>query len=177
MLTGKKISLRIVKEKDMDLLYELHSDVTNRGDHFPLAVKSQPNFIKQYKETGFWSDDYGRLLIVNDLHEILGSIWYFKAVPYFNSLEIGYIIYSDIHRNKGIMTEALQLFTEYLFKAKTINRLELRIFSENQASEGVAKKCGYQFEGVSRKAVFHHGHNRDINVYSLIREDLHQKHK
>lgn len=172
MLTGKKIALRLVKEKDLDMLYEFHSDVSNRGDYFPLEVKSQPNFIKQFTETGFWTEDYGRLLIQNDFHEVLGSIWYFKSISYFNALEVGYIIYNDTHRNKGIMTEALRLFSDYLFKIKTINRLELRIFPDNKASEGVAKKCGFQFEGLSRKAVFHHGHHKDINVFSLLRSEL-----
>ena len=172
MLIGKKISLRLVKEKDVELLYDYHADVSNRGDYFPLAVKSQPNFIKEFKDTGFWTDEYGRLLIQNDLHEILGSIWYFKSICYYDALEIGYIIYSDTHRNKGIMSEALKLFSDYLFKIKSLNRLEIRIFPENKASEGVAKKCGFQFEGVSRKAVFHHGQHKDINVFSLLRGEL-----
>ena len=33
------------------------------------------------------------------------------------------------------------------------------------------KKCGFQCEGVMRKAVFHQGRNQDLHLYSLLRED------
>ncbi len=41
----------------------------------------------------------------------------------------------------------------------------------NEGSQAVLKKCGFQFEGVMRKAIFHQGRNQDIQLYSLLREE------
>ncbi len=171
MLKGKQIDLRWVQEKELEKLHSLHTDISNRGFYFPLQVTPWPLFRKQYSETGFWNDDYGRLLIVNKSDEWLGSIWYFKSIFYFNALEIGYIIWDEQHRGKGIMPEALTLFAKYLFELKTIHRLELRILPENAASLQVAKKCGFKFEGIAREAIFLRGRHLDLHQYSLLRTE------
>lgn len=171
MLKGNHIFLRLIREKDLNQLYDFRVNLENRGPFFPLLLQPEPLFIKEFKETGFWSEGYGRFLIVNEQDEILGSIWYIKVIPYFSALEISYIIYDPTKRNQGIMTEALQLFCNYLFSIKNINRLELRIFPNHHASEKVALKCGFSFEGTARKAFFHHGNYVDINNYSLIRSE------
>ncbi len=172
MIKGQNIDLRLIKESDIDPLYNLHSDIANRGDFYQLNVKSETIFKQQFQENGFWGDDYGRLLIVNKTNEILGSILYFKSVFYFDALEIGYIIFDLEKRGKGVMTEALKLFVEYLFNIKNINRLEVRILPENKASEKVALKCGFIFEGAARQAIFHQGTHFDLNQYSLLRSEL-----
>ena len=171
MLQGKFINLRLVREKDLNQLYDFRVNLENRGPFFPRLLQPEPLFIKEFQETGFWSDGYGRFLIVNEQDNILGSIWYFKSIPYFSALEIGYIIYDPSQRNKGIMTEALQLFCNYLFSIKNINRLELRILPNHNASEKVALKCGFNFEGTARGSFFHFGNFVDMNTYSLIRSE------
>jgi RimJ/RimL family protein N-acetyltransferase len=39
------------------------------------------------------------------------------------------------------------------------------------ASKRVAEECGYKFEGVARGAVFHRGAYRDMEVYSILRQE------
>jgi RimJ/RimL family protein N-acetyltransferase len=45
---------------------------------------------------------------------------------------------------RGITTQALILLIYVLFTIHKINRLELKIVPENQASKRVAQKAGYQ---------------------------------
>jgi RimJ/RimL family protein N-acetyltransferase len=70
------------------------------------------------------------------------------------------------------MTEALSVLAQYLFAARKINRLQLAIMRPNTASKRVAEKCGFTFEGVARGAIFHHGANHDLDIYSLLRAEL-----
>ena len=46
---------------------------------------------------------------------ILGSIWFYQPLRYFDALEIGYPMFDRGSRNKGYMTEALALLARYLF--------------------------------------------------------------
>lgn len=172
MIKGKTINLQLVTEKTLNELYNFHTDISNRGDHFPLKITPEPIYKARFRETGFWSDEYSHLLIIDPQGNIVGSIWTMKTVPYFDALEIGYIIYDKKNYRKGYVSEALSLFADYLFKVKLINRLELRILPSNIASEKVALKCGFTLEGVIRNAIFHHGKYHDLRQYSLLRDDL-----
>jgi RimJ/RimL family protein N-acetyltransferase len=169
MIRGQNIFLRTVREADLDRLFELWSDIENRGDYYPIDVPSQVNFKKQFLEHGFMEDQSGTFLICAD-ETIIGSIAFFKA-SYFDGLEIGYILFDRNSRNKGAMSEALRLLVRYLFTTKKINRLQLTAFPDNLASKKVAEKCGFTREGVLRGAIFHNGRNNDLELYSLLRAE------
>ena len=93
-----------------------------------------------------WDDQFGRLLIFDNNNKLVGSIYYFLTLPYSDALEIGFIIFDPEVRGKGIMSQALNTFTDYLFTLKKINRIDLKIDPANTPSIRVAKKAGYVLE-------------------------------
>jgi RimJ/RimL family protein N-acetyltransferase len=172
MIRGKHIILRTVRETDLDGLYTALNDLASRGEYFPLHLISEATFKRDFHAHGFWSNDTGRLLICDAEDRLLGSIWYFQAVPYYDGLEIGYHLFDVGKRNAGVMTEALSLLAQYLFASRKINRLQLAIMPSNLASKRVAEKCGFRFEGIARGAIFHRGANHDLEIYALLRADF-----
>lgn len=172
MLQGKKITLRPVHESDLDRLYAFHQDIGNRGAYFPLGVMAEPVFKTRFHETGFWQENDGMLLIIDDENEIIGHIEFFRTVPYLDELELSYHIYSSEHAGKGYATDAVKLMTGYLFDRKKNNRIRLIIHPDNLASRRIAEKCGYKHEGTARGAWFHHGRNQDVEVYALLRDEF-----
>ena len=108
---------------------------------------------KQFSDNGLWDDNAGDLLICSPDNRILGKISFYKTRGYVNAVEVGYILYDVAGRGKGVMTEALTLFVEYLFFSKGINRIELTAAVENAASRRVAEKCGFTLEGIMRCAL------------------------
>jgi RimJ/RimL family protein N-acetyltransferase len=171
MIRGEKIHLRLFHEKDLEFLTEAFHDLEKRGDYFPLDLMSGETFRKKFQEDGCWSDTFGRMVVCDPEGNIVGGIWFFTAAPYMDGYEIGYIVFSDKDRGKGYMTEALTLFTEYLFNTKKINRLQLGIHPDNASSKKVAEKCGYRLEGIMRGSIFLHGKNHDTELYSRLRGD------
>lgn len=171
MIKGKNISLRLVTEEDLDILYKKISDLSNRGDFFPLTLTPQNIFKKQFYETGFWNEDFGRFLIINSDNSIVGSIYYFKTAIYSNALELGYIIFDHEAKGKGYTTEALSLMVNYLFSTKYMNRIQLKIEPGNEPSIKVAEKCGFQFDGTRKQVIYNHGKHLDLNEYAILRED------
>lgn len=171
MLKGQKIILRTVREKDLEMLYALTSDIANRGEYFPHTLRSEVDFKKNFQEHGFWSEDEYRFLICDHADRILGTIWCNRD-GYYEGYEIGYILYEAGSRGKGYVSEALTMFIKYLFSTLPFNRLKISILPGNTASRRVAEKCGFKHEGVARGAFFHNGRHYDVEEFSLLRGEI-----
>ena len=172
MIRGENVTLRTVRESDLDNLFAHLSDIANRGEYFPIMIPSEAVFKKDFRDTGFWQENFGRLLICDKENRVVGSIWYFKTTSYYDALEIGYHLFEVGSRNKGLMTESLSLLVRFLFATKKINRLQLTVMLSNAASRRVAEKCGFKLEGIARGAIFHKGQNHDLEMYSILRDEI-----
>ena len=170
MIRGTKIALRAVRESDLDTLFELWSDLELRGEHYPMFLPSQVEFKRRFEEHGLLEENRGTLAIC--VGDRIAGVINFYPVLYYAGFELGYILFHEQDRNKGYMTEAVQLLSRYLFATKTINRLQIATFPENLASKRVAVKCGFTFEGVLRGAVFNGGRHRDVEIYALLRSEM-----
>lgn len=171
MIRGETITLRTIREADLEILYDFHQDISNRGRYYPLGIMSEPVFKEKFQDSGFWEEKKGMMLIVKG-KKILGHIEFFETVSYLDELELAIHIYEEQSRGRGIATEATQLMTGYLFDSKKINRIRLIIQPDNRASKRVAEKCGYRREGVARGAWYHRGENKDVEVYAQLRGEF-----
>lgn len=171
MLKGNNVHIRTIKETDLDQLFGFWNDIENQGDFLPARLTSETKLKSQYEKDGFVSESLEQYLILSSSDEIAGAIWAFKSVPYFDAIEVGYQIFDENHRCKGYATEALSLFCHYIFKTKRVNRIELRIATENQASQKVALKTGFTLEGTNREAAYSGGKLHDMNIYAMLRRE------
>jgi ribosomal-protein-alanine N-acetyltransferase len=172
MLKGKTVTLRPIRESDLERLYALHLDIANRGDFFPRGIMSQPKFRAQFQETGFWTVDEGMLVILDTSDEIIGHIEFYKTVNYLDEIELSYILYSEEHRGRGAMAEAVDLLVRYLFETKPVNRIRLVIHPANAASRRLAEKCGFRHEGTARGAWYNKGTHQDVEIYSILHDEV-----
>lgn len=85
-------------------------------------------------------------------------------------LELGYAT-SPWARGRGVATETLRLLTAWAL-GEGMQRLALLIVPENTASQRVAEKCGYTFEGVLRSLHNRDGSRGDLQSWSLLPSDL-----
>lgn len=171
MLFGERVSLRPVREADLEWFYDGYSDLRNRGDHYPLRIRSEPTFRRSFAEDGLWSLDEGTLLIVDASGARLGYIEFFRAIHYLDAYEIGYLLFDSAAAGRGSVTEACRLLVDHLFETTRINRLELRIHPDNGASIRIADKCGFALEGRARGAWYHRGRHHDLHVYAMLRAE------
>lgn len=171
MLKGDLIALRTVRERDLDHLYDLMSDLESRGDHYPLGFQGESAFRTEFAESGFWGRDEGMLLMIDSADQIVGEIEFFPVAAYLRGYEISYRLFDEAHRGRGYTTEALKLLVGYLFGRKTVNRLQLNIHPDNAASKRVAENCGFALEGVMREVWFHGGRFHDLEVWSILRDE------
>jgi RimJ/RimL family protein N-acetyltransferase len=84
--------------------------------------------------------------------------------------ELGYVLAAEA-RGRGVATAALQQLTAWAFEEQHMIRLHLLISVTNDASKRVAKRCGYQFEGVLRGLYFKQDLREDTESWSRLVTD------
>ena len=84
--------------------------------------------------------------------------------------ELGYVV-APAARGRGVATAALSRLTDWALAELGALRLELIIDVANAASKRVARRCGYQREGVLRSVHLKHGLRSDVELWSHLAED------
>lgn len=172
MIRGNGFILRTVRESDVDAFHQAIADVEARGDYMSPYIVSQAAFRKEFQETGFWTELQGRMLIFDPEDRLLGHVGFFRPVFYSDAIEVGYQLYDASTRRKGLMTEVMRLFCSFLFATRPVHRLQAGIQVGNVASRRVAEKAGFRSEGILRGFVFQRGEHHDIEILSLLREEM-----
>ncbi len=86
------------------------------------------------------------------------------------STELGYWV-APWARGHGYATEAVAAIARWALD-QDLQRVELKAATGNTASQRVAEKTGFRFEGIERNAMQLHESRADLAVYSLIPGDL-----
>ena len=172
MIQGRKVVLRMFRESDLDVYLEIVNDLSNMTNYWPAHLRSETDLRKEFSENGFWKDDYKLLLITDKEGNLIGELDTFRTSPNIQGFEAGYRIFQKKDMGKGYATEALRLFSAYLYKTNpTMLRLTLLIRSDNVGSVKVAEKCDYKNEGTLRNAWVDDGRPFSMEIYSLLRDE------
>lgn len=171
MIKGSCFHLRHMRKEDLPTLLDLMNHPDSKGDFLPLELMLPGVLEKKFEDESRSKEVFETFLIIDENEKMIGRIFHFKTIPYFNSREIGYGLFVKNLHGKGIMTEAVNLLTDYLFKTLLINRLAIHMNVGNLASERVAINCGYTKEGIARGAIFSRGKHEDVAMYALLRSE------
>lgn len=171
MLEGQHINLRLFTDADLEEFVTQFNRFAERGEFYPVSFRSLTTSRNEFRENGWWEEHQGRMLIVDKQGKMLGTIFFFKGAQYQEGYEVGYALLRRADRGRGTVSEALPLFSAYLFEAKPIRRLYLLAATGNIASKKVAEKAGYRREGTLRQAFFLRGRYHDCAIYSLLRDE------
>ena len=99
--------------------------------------------------------------------EFAGTVGTHKIDWMNRRVEIGYWLGSKF-RGRGIITAGCRALTHHAFSEWKLNRVEIHCAVGNEKSCGIAKRLGFQFEGVLREGQLLNGTYVDINVYSML---------
>lgn len=169
MIVGDKVALRLVRESDLGDLYDHLANLDARGDYFPTGLMSETRLRSAFSKNGLWDEEEGMLLVVTKDDGVVGEIEFFPITHYLQGYELSYQLFDSRHAGKGYTTAAVRLLTDYLFGRKRVNRIQLNIHPDNEASRKVAQKSGYSYESLMRQCWFHRGEFHDLEIWSLVR--------
>jgi RimJ/RimL family protein N-acetyltransferase len=86
-------------------------------------------------------------------------------------VELGYIVVKTA-RGRGVATEILRLLTDWAFAEPGAQRITLIIDVDNGASSVVARRCGYELEGVMRSIHVKQGRRADAQLWSRLPDQV-----
>jgi RimJ/RimL family protein N-acetyltransferase len=86
-----------------------------------------------------------------------------------DNYEIAYLAREE-GRGRGLMTRAVRLLCDWLLE-EGVGRIELRTHPDNEASQKLAQRAGFQREGLERASIWLHGERVDAIVWSLLPTD------
>ena len=95
------------------------------------------------------------LRLGDDVHRKTAEMGYWLGEPFWG---------------RGIMTEVVQEFTRWAFKAFDLQRIFAQPFADNTGSVRVLEKAGFICEGRMRANVFKDGRVLDSFIYARVRD-------
>ena len=113
----------------------------------PLTQARFHEYLLRMDEQSNW----GFLVCICDTESIAGVINITNAVRgCFQSAYLGYYAFTGCKR-QGYMREGLQAVIRHAFHTLKLHRLEANIQPDNLASIALARSCGFEKEGFSRR--------------------------
>jgi len=84
--------------------------------------------------------------------------------------QLGYWIIRS-HEGKGIITDSLRCFVQFLFEKTGLNKVEIHFSPANKRSARVAERLGFRVEGILRQSILRNGLPDDVVVTGLLRSE------
>jgi diamine N-acetyltransferase len=99
----------------------------------------------------------------------LGFVDLFDFEPSHKRVGVGIIIYNKQFQNKGIGSESLSLIEDYCFQILDLHQIYANVLEENQKSNHVFTKLGYQKVGVKKDWIRFNKEFKNEILYQKIR--------
>lgn len=175
--TGYSVYLRALALEDANTTHKwrVDEDVTKLLVGRKYFVS--PDYEKKWINDAIFASGSNVKLAVclKETHQHIGNV-YLDNVDFFNqnamfSLMIG----EKSFWRKGVGSELTMLMLHYAFYEMNLRRVYSYQLSDNVGSIRVHEKCGFQQEGLLRKAVFKNGELVDLNLMGILREEFDKK--
>tara|TARA_Y100000310_G_C20670987_1_gene810275 strand:+ start:501 stop:1049 length:549 start_codon:yes stop_codon:yes gene_type:complete len=180
-LTTKRLILRDLKQGDQE---SVRKHVNNLEISKWLLVVPYP-YTK--KDADWWINhcldeqkkkqrDYTFGITIKPDNQIIGGVSLNKIDKFQGTATMGYWLSEDYWR-KGYMSEAVMKMIGFAFSRLKLRRVVIKAFTKNKASNNLAKKLGFKFEGTLRKACKAKatGKIHNEHLYSLLKNEWKKK--
>ena len=170
MKSMNTVFLRRMVEGDLEELAERYHTSRKHLAHFAQVRFDQERFDRMLKHAGSETDEYF-LLCRGEDNAIAGSIHLSQIVrgPFKNAV-LGYQLFSGF-TGKGYMTLGVGLMLRVAFRGLALHRVEANVQPDNVSSISVLKRCGFLYEGFSRRYLKIGGRWRDHERWAIIKEN------
>lgn len=152
----------LVREASVDPLIPLITTVPANGTDEEIL-----DFIDRQHQRLVARSGYSFAIADASSDQALGQIGLWLKNAGQGRASIGYWI-GPPHRNKGIVSAALDALSRWGLSLPDINRLELYVEPWNEGSWRAAERCGYRREGLLHSWQEVGGQRKDMYMYSRL---------
>jgi len=169
-MTDGVVVLRRMREDDRAVILATFGDpLVRRWLNMPARPRDADfDSVLRTIRAGFESGDrYDYVVTERPSDESLGAVIASRRAR--DNFELAYLA-REAGRGRGVMTRAVRLMCDWLFD-QGVGRLEVRTHPDNEASQLLAERAGFQREGLERKSIWLHGKRQNAIVWSLLPDD------
>jgi [ribosomal protein S5]-alanine N-acetyltransferase len=174
-LSGKRVLLRLASQKDVPQIISFYRD---NAAHFETVASSKP---AKFYTTEFWlekvkssqdnflADQSCHFFIFNISNDntVVGFVNFFSFIRgAFHACILGYGL-AQSEQGKGLMTEALQLGIDFVFKELNLHRIMANHSPTNLRSAKLLLRLNFVVEGYARDYLLVHDEWHDHVLTAL----------
>ncbi len=180
-ITGQNIHLRDLEPRDFEAYRDWfsgqHPWMELDAPYYDKPTQEEVESLLERVQTKFQMGYPNRrrkflAIALPEEDRFIGTVtWYWQSQP-SNWKSIGIVIYDESLWGKGIGTEALAMWIDFLFDLEPdLHRLDLRTWSGNSGMMGLALKLGFREEARFVDARAHKGQLYDGMAYGILRRE------
>ncbi|MFQ1048642.1 GNAT family N-acetyltransferase [Avibacterium paragallinarum] len=166
---------RLCVSRHFDDIYDFLGPNSPESQWTYLSIDAQPNeqaARRLLQACMQFSEAYYLVIIDKAIEKVVGFLSLSPVNRENRTIRIGIIYSESLKRNSRVATtEAHFLVMQYVFETLHYRRYEWRCDSLNQPSINAAKRLGFQFEGILRRAAINKGRNEDTASFSMLEEE------
>lgn len=175
LLTGEKVCLRPYDDSDMPYLLQWYNDYElNRLAGWSNG-KVSASRLKYNMSRSFGSDPLN-LMIDNLEGKPIGTIQLYEIDEQDKSCKLGIRIGDPKYWSKGYGTDSVTTLLRYAFLNMGLFRVSLRVYEFNERAARCYEKCGFKYEGRSRKSAYIDGDYYDEILMGVLKSEFLEKH-
>jgi len=117
---------------------------------------------------------FGICLPEND--QLVGIVKFGDIDRMNRSCEVGWMLGEPSAIGRGVANEATVIGMHYMFTQWNMERILARALEDNVASHRSIELLGFVPEGVLRRAAIKDGTPKDVHLFSILRDEYHERH-
>lgn len=174
IIYGERIRLRAVEREDVKKYFEWVNDpeVTyGLSLYLPMSMTDEERWFERASNRAPDEKPLAIEVRAGDGWRLIGNCTFFDMDGVAHSAEIGIMIGDKSVWNQGLGTETISLLLRHGFETLNLNRIALKVYSDNPRAKHTYEKVGFVHEGTLREAVFKHGKFCDVEMMSVLRSE------
>lgn len=171
------IFLRALELSDAERLVKWRNDpqITNLlgGNTFFVSLYRETEWLR--KITLDDSENLRLAICLSDKSSHIGLVNLTNINWINRNAEFSILIGEKIHWGKGYAKQAALLALNYAFKELNLNRIYLKVRTDNQKALDLYKKLGFLTEGVLRNELYKNGSYISLIVMSILKNEFNER--
>lgn len=173
MLKGLKTSIRPIEEDDIETMYQWYNDQEVNlwsSGAWPLnTLQTKDQLAVKFLDG---SPDTYRYSILDQNNLLIGTLGFKEINGPARSAALFIVIGDKTYWSKGYGTDALIIFTRFLFTQWNFHRISLDTWDKNIRAIRAYEKVGFKIEGRQREARYVLGNYHDAILMGLLRTEF-----
>ena len=160
------VSLRPIAEGDLDRLAAWRNDPRVHPFFFfdgLVDPARQGEWLDSIRR-----DETRRFFAIEAAGDFAGTISLDRIDARNRSGELGNMLVDPDRQARGLGREAVGRLLDIAFSGSRLERVELRVFADNEVAIRLYEACGFRREGVERGAVLREGRRRDVLRMAIL---------